>query len=93
MTPHIERGHEILTAYIAQQGTDYKTLAESLKNQNDSLIRSCTMQGESHDQLHQWLHPHMSLINDLSKAGNEAEAEALVQELEQSFDRYQTYFE
>lgn len=93
MKPHIEQGNAVLDAYLRQNSTYYKALAEALKNQNDNLIKSCTMQGKSHDELHKWLHPHIKLVEKLAKTDNSSEAKALVAQIEQSFRTYETYFE
>lgn len=93
MKPHIEKGNEILSAYQAQQSTQYNELAQQLKSQNDMLIESCTMQGESHDELHKWLHPHIELIKKLADAKDPKVAEVIVEQIEQSFQTYQNYFE
>ena len=93
MKPHIEEGNTILTVYLENEGSDYKELAESLKIQNDKLIQSCNMKGKSHDELHKWLHPHMKLIRDLSKANNGQVAAPLIAQIEQSFKTYKNYFE
>lgn len=93
MKPHIEQGNEILNDYLVQKRTNYQKLAEDLKSQNSSLIKSCTMKGKSHDELHKWLHPHMGLIEDLSNASNLKEAELIVAQIEQSFKIYKNYFE
>jgi hypothetical protein len=63
MIPHILEGEEILAKY---DNTDYKTLAKQLKEKNSGLIKSCTIEGKSHDELHKWLHPHIELITTLS---------------------------
>ena len=93
MKPHIEKGNEILTAYLVQKNTNYQKLAEDLISQNNSLIKSCTMKGESHDELHKWLNPHMGMIKDLSNANDLKEAELIVTQIEQSFNIYKGYFE
>lgn len=93
MKPHIERGKELVDEYKAQNDGDYQKLAENLKAQNSELIQSCTMKGESHDELHNWLHPHMQLIDSLSKANSEEEAKEIVSEIDKSFSTYQNYFE
>ncbi|MBR9921999.1 MAG: hypothetical protein GYB31_14255 [Bacteroidetes bacterium] len=93
MKPHIEKGKQILSNYISRDHNDHKALAKLLQNQNASLIESCTMKGESHDELHKWLHPHMELINDLANAADSEEASTIISQIEQSFKTYQTYFE
>lgn len=93
MKPHIQKGRELLEGYNSAGNQDYQQLAENLKAQNNALIESCTMKGESHDELHKWLHPHIELVNKLSKAQNAEEAEEIVSALQQSFKNYQNYFE
>ncbi len=93
MTPHIAKGHEVLTNYLAQNGTDFQTLAAELKTHNNNLIKSCTMDGKSHDELHKWLHPHMELIGDLEDANSPDEAKAFIAQIKQSFLTYSDYFE
>lgn len=93
MKPHIEKGKKILQEYQSAGGSDYKALAEKLENQNAELIKSCTMDGESHNQLHNWLLPHMKLITKLKEAGSASDAEQVIRELENSFKTYENYFE
>lgn len=93
MKPHIEKGNELLTVFISNKDKDYQKLAQDLKTQNNSLIQSCTMKGESHDQLHKWLHPHIELIEKLSTAHSTSEAEDIISQLEKSFNTYQNYFD
>ena len=50
------------------------------------------MTGESHDELHKWLLPHIELINQLSLAENFNEAESVISQLEKSFQTYKSRF-
>ena len=93
MTPFIEKGNEILAQYISSQDSDFQNLAAALKAENKKLIKSCTMKGASHDELHKWLHPHMELIEDLQDVENADEANAVIKQLKASFDKYKMYFE
>jgi hypothetical protein len=92
MKPHIEKAHEILKEYQARQDEDFKTLAEALDAQNTSLIKSCTMTGEGHEELHKWLYPHMELIDKLSDAKDKSSADQIISELENSFNTYHEFF-
>ena len=92
MTPHIEKGMEILSDYVDNGGTDYHALADQLEKQNWQLIKSCTMEGESHDQLHNWLHPHMALLDELEDAETEEAASVKIESLLTSFETYRTHF-
>ena len=93
MTPHIERAHAIFIEFKSQENSDYRELANDLEVQNTKLIKSCNMKGQSHDELHKWLHPHMKLIEDLKDADSPDEAQPLIAQLEQSFQTYHMYFE
>lgn len=93
MKPHIEEGAIILEKYLASEGSDYNELATALSNQNNQLIKSCTMTGVAHDELHKWLHPHIQLINKLKETENHEDSKRVVMELEQSFKTYKKYFQ
>jgi len=93
MKPHIEEAKRILNTYLSQNQSDHQSLAESLKMHNNALIKSCTMTGESHDELHKWLHPHMKLIEQLENTDDSEEAEKIIEQIQESFDTYKNYFE
>jgi hypothetical protein len=90
MKPPLERSEIALNKY---DGKDYEIIAEQLKANNDELVKSCTMKGKSHDELHKWLHPHMKLTTALLEAKNEKEANKIIQKLKNSFDTYHQYFQ
>lgn len=90
MVPYLVSSENLLKNL---NNSDYKTLADSLNERNKKLISSCTMDGESHEQLHIWLVPHMEHIKKLSNAMTEEEAEKEVAEIKNSFKKFHTYFE
>lgn len=93
MSPYILESETILNNYTETKSNNYKQLAEQLTDKNSGLVNSCTMKGESHDELHKWLHPHMELIESLSNAENSETAQALILELQKSFETYHKYFQ
>lgn len=93
MKPHIHEAEEILMEYEKNKPEEYRELAVILKEKNSALIKSCTMKGESHDQLHKWLHPHIELIDNLGKANNLTEANETISQLKKSFETYKNYFQ
>ena len=93
MKPFILDAEGLLNQYISNQTEDYKTLATQLKEKNNGLIKSCTMNGESHDELHKWLYPHIELIESLSKAESTEAASEIVADLQASFSTYNQYFQ
>ncbi|MBS1745690.1 MAG: hypothetical protein JST21_05940 [Bacteroidetes bacterium] len=93
MKPIIDAGENILKNYTASHSNDYKTLAAQLKEKDDALIKSCTMKGKSHEELHKWLHPHLELVDALANAGNEQQVNDLINQLGQSFQTFHQYFQ
>lgn len=90
MMPFIKTSEELIINF---SGSDYKNLATELKAQNKSLISSCTMTGEPHDELHKWLHPHLDLVKALESAESEEEANSIITDLNNSFILFNTYFQ
>ena len=93
MKPFVNQSEQLLDDYKASEAQDHKALAEQLKDENNKLIKSCTMKGKSHDELHKWLYPHIGMIEALHKAEDKDEAEVVIADLEESFDTYHTYFQ
>ncbi|WP_187240801.1 hypothetical protein [Mesonia sp. HuA40] len=57
------------------------------------MIKSCTKKGENHEVLHKWLQPHINLIEKLSKAETNEEAEVIIFKLQKSLGSYEHYFQ
>lgn len=93
MKPFILEAEGILNQYIESQSQDHQTLAAQLKEKNSGLIKSCTMKGESHDELHKWLYPHIELIESLSKTESTEQANKFITDLQASFSTYNQYFQ
>lgn len=92
MKPYVQQGEMLVTAYINNNAGDYITLATQLKEQNSLLIKSCTMTGTAHDELHKWLYPHLGLVKQLEAATTD-EAQAIIQDLQVSYQTYSEFFE
>ncbi len=92
MKPYVMKGEELVNNYAQTNQTDYKKLAVDLQAQNGKLIKSCTMDGKSHDELHKWLKPHLELTKDLDKENDPAKAKTLVTDLQTSYKNYHQYF-
>jgi hypothetical protein len=93
MKPYVTKGSELVNTFIQNKETDYKKLANQIKSENNQLIRSCTMDGKSHDELHKWLHPHLELVDKLEKTNDAKEADELIHQLQKSYQDYQNYFQ
>ncbi|MCO5249731.1 MAG: hypothetical protein M9887_12375 [Chitinophagales bacterium] len=93
MKPFIDNEQKLINEYIRQEDKDYKALADKLDQENKSLIKSCTMNGKAHEELHKWLHPHLELIKKLKETDDEHIAEHIVGELKASFSNFEKYFQ
>lgn len=92
MKPFVSKGSELIDTYIQQGGSDYKALAKQLEDQNNQLVRSCTMDGKSHDELHKWLHPHLEMVRELENQSEAGKADEIVLRLQDSYKTYHEYF-
>jgi len=92
MKPFILEAENMLNDYINSNSSNFKTLAAQLKEKNSGLIKSCTMQGQSHDELHKWLLPHIELIKKLEQCDIADDAEYLIVEVKKSFEKFHKYF-
>ncbi len=70
------------------QGSDVAELQRALQEDFDLLLRQCTMQGEAHDRLHQYLLP----LRDRIGALKEGARDGAVPELKQYLAKYWDYF-
>lgn len=93
MRPYLQASEQLLQDYEQEGSGDYHALAAGLKENNNQLIASCTMKGESHEQLHVWLYPHLELVKRLETAQNNEEAEPVIRELYASFETFTEHFE
>lgn len=93
MKPFVLKGEELVNNFIKDKGADFKGLAEAIESENSRLIKSCTMDGKSHEELHKWLHPHLELVEALAKETNPQRSEEIVAKLQHSYHFYHLYFE
>lgn len=93
MKPYINKSKLLTNSFLQSNSTGYHALAKQLKEQNDQLIQSCTMDGKAHDELHKWLHPHMQLVSQLDKAETAAKANSIVLSIKNSFETFDRYFQ
>ncbi|MFT7611860.1 MAG: hypothetical protein ACI9J3_000807 [Parvicellaceae bacterium] len=93
MMKHVRSMESDLNQFEGQKDTEYTELAEKLKSNIDLLISSCTMSGEAHNQLHKWLVPYISLVDDLKASDDREEANKIYVEIRASLNSFNTYFE
>ncbi len=72
---------------------EYHKLAEQLNDDKNFVVKNCTMEGASHDNLHIWLHPLIEKIGVLTKIENVDDAAKLKHSIEENINAYDTYFQ
>jgi hypothetical protein len=92
MLPHILRMEDRLQAFEQSKEKDFKDFGEKSQQDLDLLIASCTMKGESHEQLHKWLIPHIQLVKNMAVVENSMDGSELCKEMEHSFNTFNQYF-
>lgn len=71
---------------------DYHSLAEKLNEDKNYIVKECTMEGPSHDNLHIWLHPLIERIESLSEVDSRQDGQQIVDDIEESLTRFYDYF-
>ncbi len=71
---------------------EYHKLAEQLNDEKNFVVKNCTMEGPSHDNLHIWLHPLIEKIDALLKVETVEDASKLKESIKENINAYTTYF-
>lgn len=69
-----------------------KTMRAELETAFQDIFNQCTMQGSSHDQLHNYLLPMKALFEKI-ESETAGESEAAIGQLKHHLAEYQTYFQ
>lgn len=89
-------GVENMLALINQTQTqtleDYHQLGSKLNDEKNYIIKECTMEGPSHDNLHVFLHPLIDKVSALQNSKSTSEAEEIVESMEENLQKYYDYF-
>ncbi|MDG1040953.1 MAG: hypothetical protein P8H13_08720 [Polaribacter sp.] len=70
----------------------YIALAKKLNERKNILVKECTMEGPSHDNLHIFLYPLITKINMLLEAQSNKEASEIVKSISENLKAYNSYF-
>lgn len=71
---------------------DFHNLAAKLNELKNYLVKNCTMKGESHDNLHIFLHPLIEKIEALGTVTNTDEGYKISESIIENLKYYYTYF-
>lgn len=91
-TQGVENMLELLQASDPETAEDYHVLAAGLNDEKDFVVRECTMEGPSHDNLHVFLHPLIKKIDALSKVSSGGEGAEVTSDIKENLEGYYTYF-
>ena len=75
----------------APETEDCRALKAKLASEFDKLIQQCTMTGEAHDQLHNYLTPLREKFEELETADGE-QCNKVISEIKSQLDNYNNFF-
>jgi len=87
MALHFEAMEAEITNF--KSGEDIAMLQSRIKNNIAEVTATCTMKGQSHDELHKWLVPFIETVN----AMQDQDPQATIKNLSEQFKNYHLYFE
>lgn len=71
---------------------EYRELGNRLNEEKDLLIKKCTMEGPSHNNLHIYLQPLISEIAGLREVNSAQDGKILIAKIREHLQEYHTYF-
>lgn len=81
-----------LASFNASTMDDYNALSTDLSHHTKSIISSCTMKGQAHDELHKWLLPFIDLRKELDSIADLSAGDSITQQLNRELIIFKTYF-
>ena len=93
MMVHVKSMENEVNTFEAKNVEDYSVLAQKIKTHIDMLVSSCTMKGQSHDELHKWLVPFIDSSDKFSASKTEEEFATNLKNIKASLLTFNTYFE
>lgn len=91
MLPFIQKQETLLADFNASEKS-YSQLGKEMIEANEELIKSCTMDGRSHEILHVWLTEHMHALEALAGSTDKEQGENALHSLKTSMSTYHKYF-
>lgn len=90
-TEGVQAMQKHVSTFIEEDSKDYSALKTQLETEFAYVFEKCTMKGESHDQLHNFLYPMKAHFEDLTK--DPETAQKAIVNLKQHIPVYFQYFE
>lgn len=80
---------KILAENFDTESDSFEELQSQMRNEFSLIFKNCTMKGEAHEQLHNYLLPLMDMFGDLTTSNKAAALKAIKKHL----DKFDAYFE
>lgn len=91
-TKGVENMTNLIKASDPKSVEDYHNLASKLNDEKNFVVKECTMEGASHDNLHVFLHPLIEKIGALGKVATVDEGSEITTSIRENLDAYSDYF-
>ena len=91
-TQGVDKMLSLIKTSDAKTVEDYHTLASKLNEDKNVVVKKCTMEGPSHDNLHVFLHPLIEKIEALGKVSTVAEGSEVTASIKENLEAYYEYF-
>jgi len=91
-TEGVENMLDLINETETETIEDYHNLGSKLNEEKNYIIKECTMEGPSHDNLHVFLHPLIDKVDALLETQSATEAEEIVQSMKTNLQKYYDYF-
>lgn len=88
----VQEMKDILNSHKTNTLDEYHNLAKELTHSKNYVVKECTMNGPSHDNLHVWLLPLMEKLDALLESETKEEASEIKQIIIENVNEYNTYF-
>jgi hypothetical protein len=93
MMKHIRNLEQDVSALESSAEKDHAGLATQIDEHTKQLITSCTMDGEAHDALHDWLMPFLRLNKEYAAAPDAVSKSAKFTAIQESLAAFHERFE
>ncbi|QAA80525.1 hypothetical protein EI546_01730 [Aequorivita sp. H23M31] len=91
-TEGVEKMIDLIKSNEKETVEDYHKLASDLNEMKNYVVKKCTMQGPSHDNLHIFLHPLIEKINELGKVSTTERGSEITESIKENLDNYFKFF-
>lgn len=93
MSVHVRNLEKSIASFESEKAADHAALAISIDKDLKQMIASCTMAGEAHETLHDWLAPFLELATEYANATELAVQKEKIVAMRGAFSTFHEKFE